>query len=49
MKNWVVIIALLGGMLSIGYILQADVGERVVQVGSPTLFASAQTWAWPGN
>ena len=42
MKNLIVIIALLVGMLSIGFVLQADVGDRVVQVGGPTMFAFAQ-------
>ncbi len=41
MKNLIVIIALVVGMLSIGFVLQADVGARVVPVGGPTLFASS--------
>lgn len=49
MKNLIVIVALLVGMLSIGFVLQADVGDRVVPVGAPTLFASTHIWGWPGN
>ena len=41
MKNMIIVVAMVVGLLSIGYVMQADVGDRIVPVSSPTLLASS--------
>jgi len=41
LKNIIVIVAMVIGLLSIGFVMQADVGNRIVPVASPTLIATS--------